>query len=168
MAQDFFNVGVVVAKRRLTGPWATHAWLPVAALPAVPETRPWTLLTREGGDETYYAGAAEIALHASSTGHYRDNLSASRPSVWVVLRPVGDEAELVSATVDPYEGEALAESIGDVVEAVPMPPDVQRRVQGFVDAYHVEREFFKRRRDRANPEALARRGHAARKGEGDR
>jgi hypothetical protein len=78
-----------------------------------------------------------------------------------VLRPVGEEAELVSATVDPYEGEALAESIGDIVEAVPMPAPVQDWVQAFFDAFHQEQTFFKRKRDRADPEALARRGGVA-------
>jgi hypothetical protein len=36
-----------------------------------------------------------------------------------------------------------------------MPADVQARVQAFFEAFHVERPFFKRQRDRANPEALA-------------
>jgi hypothetical protein len=158
MARDFLEVGVVVAKRRLKGPWASHEWRPVAVRPAAPAIPPGTRLGSEEGGETFYAGAAEIDLHLRATGHYRDNLTSGRPSVWVVLRLVGEEAELASATVDPYEGEALAESIGDVVEAVPMPAAVQERVQAFFDAFHVEQQFFKRKRDRADPEALSRRG----------
>jgi len=73
------------------------------------------------------------------------------------LQPVGgDEYEVVSATADPYEGEALAQGNGEIVEAVAMPPDVQDKVAAFVAAFHVERPFIKRQRDRANPETLAR------------
>jgi hypothetical protein len=167
MAQDHFMIGAVVAKRQLRGPWASHAWLPVAALPAAPDIPEWTRLGTEGDDETFYAGAVEVALHARATGHYRDNVTSAQPSLWVVLRPIGDEVELASATADPYEGEALAESIGDIVEAVPMPADIRARVQAFIDAFHVEQSFFKRRRDRADPEALARRGPAIRTQEED-
>jgi hypothetical protein len=158
--REHITIGVVVARLALKGPWASQAWLPVAVLPAAPELPAGTPLGRDGDDETFYAGAAEIALYAQATGHYRDNLTAAQPSVWVALRPIGDEVELASATVDPYEGEALAESIGDVVEAVPMPADLQHRLRAFFDAFHVERAFFKRQRDRADPEALGRRGPA--------
>jgi Protein of unknown function (DUF3305) len=157
MTDNAFEVGVVIVKRALNGPWATHAWLPSAVLPAVPDAPAGTPLGRDGADEMFYAGSAVISLHVAATGHYRDNLGSGQPSLWVVLRPVGDEVELASVTADPYEGEALAESIGAIVETVPMPADVQRRVKAFFDAFHVERTFFKRKRDRADPEALARR-----------
>jgi hypothetical protein len=42
--QDRFEVGIIVARRRLKGPWASHAWLPVAALPAAPDAPAWTQL----------------------------------------------------------------------------------------------------------------------------
>jgi Protein of unknown function (DUF3305) len=167
MAQDHFMIGAVVAKRRLRGPWASYAWLPVAALPDAPAIAPWTRLGTDGDDETFYAGAVEVALHSKATGHYRDNLTAAQPSLWIVLRPVGDEVELASATADPYEGEALADSVGDIVEAVPMPAGVRARIQEFFDAFHVEQSFFKRKRDRADPEAMARRERPDRKPERD-
>jgi hypothetical protein len=50
---------------------------------------------------------------------------------------------------------------GDAVEALAMPAEVVRRVAAFVAAHHVEREFFKRERKRADPEALARRARVA-------
>jgi hypothetical protein len=158
MVPNHREIGVVVAKRRLASPWASHEWRPIAILPAAPPLAPGTRL---GGGETTYAGSAVLDLHLRATGHYRDNLTSGRPSVWVVLRAVGEEVELVSATVDPYEGEALAESIGDIVEAVAMPQAVQEWVQAFFDTFHEEQVFFKRKRDRANPEALARRGIVA-------
>jgi hypothetical protein len=158
MAQEHLTLGVVVAKRRLKGPWASHTWLPVAVLPAAPALAVGTPLGVDGDEERFYGGPASLSLHAPETAHYRDNLTAAQPSVWVALRPIGDEVEVAAVTVDPYEGEALAESIGDIVEAVPMPAEVRDVVQAFFERFHVERVFVKRKRDRADPEALGRRG----------
>jgi hypothetical protein len=41
-----------------------------------------------------------------------------------------------------------------------MPAEVQAKVAAFFDAFHVERQFFKRKRDRADPNALAHRPRA--------
>jgi hypothetical protein len=158
VVEKAFEVGVVVAKRALKGPWATHAWLPRAVLPAAPQAAPGARLGGDDAEELFYGGPAVVSLHVAATGHYRDNLTSAQPSLWVVLRPVGDEVEVASVTADPYEGEALAESIGDIVEPVPMPPEIAERVRAFFEAFHIERTFFKRKRDRADPEALARRG----------
>jgi hypothetical protein len=159
MTENHFLVGVVVAKRKLKGPWAEHAWLPRAVLPAVPAADRWAKLGTDGDDELFYAGPAEIWLERGATAHYGDNLTAAQPSLWISLRPVGgDEVEVGTATADPYEGEGMAEAIGEVVEAVPMPPEIQAKVAAFYQAFHVERPFIKRQRDRADPEALARGG----------
>src|SRR5690242_7234736 len=88
MGQDTFEVGVVVAKRKLRGPWADHAWLPHSVLPAAPDAAPWARLAAGEEEELHYAGAVDVSLHASATGHYRDNLTSGRPSLWVSLRPV--------------------------------------------------------------------------------
>ena len=39
-----------------------------------------------------------------------------------------------------------------------MPDPVRETVAAFVAEHHVEQVFFKRKRDRADPQALARRG----------
>ena len=43
--------------------------------------------------------------------------------------------------------------------AVPMPEALREAIESFVAEHHVEREFVKRKRRRADPEALARREH---------
>ncbi len=156
MAKDFCEVGVLVMRRKLKGPWADHVWLPHAVLPAAPATAPGTRIGGGDGEDIFYAGAFAIPLHSSETAHYRDNLASGRPAVWVVLQPVGgDEYEVAAVTADPYEGEALTQGNGEIVEAVPMPAEIQEKVAAFIAAFHVERQFFKRKRDRADPEALA-------------
>src|SRR6202008_1517840 len=69
MAEDRFEIGIVVVKRRLKGPWASHAWLPHAILAAAPAAAPWTRLGGDAEAEQYYAGAFEVALHPSETAH---------------------------------------------------------------------------------------------------
>ena len=168
MAKDGFEVGVVVVKRKLKSVWASHSWLPHAVLPAAPAAAPWTALGSDGDDEIFYAGPFELRLYPSETSHYRDNLFSGRPLLWVALRPVGgDEYEVSTVTADPYEGEALAEGIGEIIEPVPMPPELQAGVAAFFEAHHVERPFFKRKRDRADPEALGQRGRAVGQGPKD-
>lgn len=164
---DRFAVGVVVARRRLTGPWGGHAWLARAVLPAAPEAAAGTPLGGGADEAMFYAGPAEMVLHVSATSHYRDNLQAERPSLWVALRTAGDEGvEVAAVTADPYEGESFGDAFGDMTEAVPMPPEIGAAVSAFVDAFHVERPFLKRERDRADPEALGRRRRGGRRGEG--
>ena len=152
-------VGVVVERRAATSPWIDHVWRPVGVLAGVPEVAPWTAVPGASGADTFYAGAADVELYRSETTNYRDNLAYEQPSLWVVLRPTGDEPpfSVVTVTADPAEGEAFTETATDLVEMVPMPQAIADAVAAFVAEHHVERTFEKRKRDRANPEALGRR-----------
>jgi len=152
-------VGVMVERRKAASPWIDVVWRPVGVLAGAPEAAPWTMLESGEDRATFYAGPAEIALYRSETGHYRDNLASGRPSVWVSLRPTGVEPpfEIVAVTADPAEGESFTQAGDDLVEAVPMPQAVCAIVEAFVAEHHVERPFVKRKRERADPQALARR-----------
>ena len=152
-------VGVVVERRKATNPWVDVVWQPAGVLAGVPEAAPWTVLSAAEDRTSFYAGAAEIELYRTETGHYRDNLASASPSLWIALRPTGVEPpfDIVAVTADPAEGEALTESGNDLVDVVPMPPAVRELVAAFVAEHHVERPFVKRKRDRADPQALARR-----------
>lgn len=154
------TVGVVVERRKAASPWADFIWRPVAVLSGVPETAPWTRLASENDRTSFYAGPAEIALYRSETEGYRRNLQSDAPSVWVSLQATdGAEPpyEIAAVTLDPAEGEALTEPAQAIVDAVPMPEPLRDILTAFIAEHHVERAFEKRRRDRADPEALARR-----------
>jgi hypothetical protein len=153
------SVGVVVERSKGATQWADVVWRPVKVLTGVPETAPWTKLSEEADRATFYVGAADIELYRSESGNYRDNLASSAPSVWVVLRPTGDEppCTIAAVSVDPAEGESFTEAGQDTIEAVPMPEPIHDAVAAFVAEHHVEHAFVKRKRDRADPEALARR-----------
>ena len=152
-------VGVVVARRKAASQWIDFTWTPVSVLHGTPDTEPWTELSREGDNTMYYAGRADIALHPTETGLYRDNLGSGSASLWVVLSATEGNPpyKLVTVTADPSEGEAFTESPANLVEQVPMPPSIQEIVAAFVAQHHVERQFFKRKRDRVDPETFARR-----------
>jgi hypothetical protein len=153
-------VGVVAERRKASNPWAEFVWRPVAALPGVPEAPPWTALEGDAECTHLYVGAAEIELYRSEVGSYRDNLATGAPKLWVVLRPTAGEPpyEALAVTADPSEGEAYTASPDDLVDAVPMPEPVVAAIAQFIAEHHVEHQFVKRERDRADPEALARRG----------
>lgn len=152
-------VGVVVERTKGATQWVDVIWRPVNVLSGVPDTPPWTKLSDDGERATFYAGRAEIELYRSESGNYRDNLASRQPSVWVVLRATGGEPPyaIAAVTVDPAEGESFTEVGQDTVEAVPMPEPIQDSVAAFVAEHHVEQKFVKRKRDRADPEALSRR-----------
>jgi Protein of unknown function (DUF3305) len=152
-------VGVVVERTKAASSWSEFLWRPLGVLVGAPDTLPWTKLSDDGERTTFFAGTATIELHRSETTNYRGNLTNGEPLLWVVLRP--SEAEmpyaLLMVTADPAEGEAMTEAGNDLVETVPMPKAIQQAVADFVAEHHVEQTFAKRKRDRADPEALGRR-----------
>lgn len=148
MTAIIIEVGVLIARRALSGPWASETWRPVAVLAAAPALESGSMIAARDGEEMYFAGVHMLELHAAETAHYRDNLASGRPSVWLALRLENGLARISAISADPYEGEAMADAIGDVVEAVPMPPALVQTIAGFIERHHVERPFIKRKRNR--------------------
>jgi hypothetical protein len=68
---------------------------------------------------------------------------------------------IAAVTADPAEGESLTETATDLIEQVPMPESIQLTLAAFIAEHYVEQPFVKRKRDRADPEALARRTPAS-------
>jgi hypothetical protein len=163
-ALQTISVGVIVERVKAESKWIDWIWRPTAVLAGEPQTPPWTRIA-EGNDRTaFYAGTAQVELHRSETANYRDNLATGQPMLWVVLRETGTEPPygIYTVTADPAEGEGMTAAGNDVVEPVPMPDPVRDAVAAFVAAHHVDEVFIKRKRDRANTEALGRRPPARR------
>lgn len=153
-------IGVVAARRRAISEWASEPFLvaPHAVLPIAPALEPGAALGRAGEAELFYAGVAELTLWRGETGHYRDNLATGAPRLWVALKREGEAWAVHLATANPYEGEALADSPGLVLEAVAMPHDIAADLAAFVERHHVEEVFVKRKRDKARSDSGPRRG----------
>ncbi|MEP9396975.1 DUF3305 domain-containing protein [Mesorhizobium sp. KR2-14] len=150
--------GIVVERRSAASPWIDFTWRPVSLLAGAPEAEPWTCLGDDGTTATFYAGAVTLHLYKTEAGHYRDNLTSPQPSAWVAIVETGGTppCAIVGATVDPAEGEAMTEP-GTMVEAVPLPQAIVREIAEFVARHPIQDSFVKRKRDRADPESLARR-----------
>jgi uncharacterized protein DUF3305 len=151
-------LGIVVERRKARSEWIDFVWRPVAALAGAPEAEQWTMLKEDGEAASFYAGVAQIELFPTETAYYRDNLATGAPLLWVVLRPSSGAwpYELFKVTADPHEGEALTETGADLIETIAMPDAIAEEIAGFVARHHVEHSFVKRKRERADPEALAR------------
>ena len=65
------------------------------------------------------------------------------------------------------EAHAFADTEADLLESLPMPPGLRALTEAFVARHHVEEVFHKRRRDRADPEALGMRPGGRRRGPGE-
>lgn len=141
----------MVERRKPSSPWLDYAWSAVAVLSEPPATAAWATL----GDGRFYAGSLTLSLHTSETEHYRTNLTSGEPKLWVVLRPERAEPPIpiVHVTADPFEGEAYSETATEQVDSVPMPTDLAGILAEFIATHHVERPFFKRKRDRPGVDA---------------
>lgn len=149
-------LGIVAERRTTNGPWVDTIWRPASILLGTPDTAAWTKLTDDGERATFYVGEAVIELYRTEVSNYRDNLMMESPLVWVSLQETGGDPPYGSpnATVDPAEGEAFASAAGVITETLPMPDLIRAHVDRFVAEYYVERAFSKRKRDRANLEAM--------------
>jgi hypothetical protein len=152
-------VGVVIERRKAASRWIDFTWRPAMVLPGEPDAAPWTVLASEAEATTFYAGASDIGLYRTEADRYRDNLASGAPSLWVALRPTGAEPpyRLLAVTADPSEGESFTQTGDDLVGMVTMPEPVLAIIAAFVAEHPVTQVFHKRKRDRADPEALARR-----------
>lgn len=159
MAEESVAVGVIVEKRKALSPWIDFTWGAVAVVPGMPEAAPMTLIERGDEVETFYLGAALLVFVSAETANYRDNLVDGAPKLWVVMRTEDEEGSpsLLTVTADPSEGEAHTQAGSNLVDAVPMGPEIAAFLAAFVDEHHVEHEFFKRKRDRVDPESFGRR-----------
>lgn len=151
------SVGVILERRKARSPWLDVIWEACAILPEPAATQAGTSLGKQGDSEQFYGGSAILEAHTYETAQYQDNLASGKAQIWVVLRPVAGQElpEIVQVTCDPTEGEGFTETGWDIVNVVPMPEVIQSALAAFIAQHHVERPFFKRQRDRADPEALA-------------
>lgn len=154
-AREFLSLGVVVERRDIDNRWRKHDWRPVAVLPGADADARWRLLREEGPIAQFHAATLPLELFEKETAGYRVNLSNVPPMVYVVLRPGEDygeeDVEPFLVTACPFEAESYAESGDEIVEGVPMPPEVLSMVHAFVERHHKEEPFKKRKRKPYDP-----------------
>lgn len=152
--QETLPLGVVLERRRIDHPWMDHAWRPIAVLAGAAACDPageWTVLGHGEGWIRYHSGTLPLKLFPRETEGYKVNLSQEPPRLFVVLRGGEDcdsahEVVPFLVTACPYEAQDYQDSGEEIVETVAMPPDVVAFVQAYVDRYHVDQPFHKRKR----------------------
>lgn len=168
MAADaVMPVSIVVERRAVNSQWLDHVWRPIGVLPVTANDHGRLLAEGEGWAQ-FHGGTLDIELFRGETEGYRNNLSQTSPMVYVVLRK-NEEADGLEfapflVTACPYEAMGYNEDNDEVVEGVPMPPEVMVWVQDFVTRHHVDRPFVKRKNKRreddirGRPAAMRQRG----------
>ncbi len=148
-------IGVVVERRDSSNPWVESSWSTVDVLPGASPVVEWQRLSKGDGWERYHAATLTMELFKGETEGYRYNLTQEQPKIYVVLRQGegNDEADIIPflVTACPYEAMGYNESGDEIVDGVPMPAKLISWVQGFVDQYHVEEPFKKRKNKRYDP-----------------
>jgi len=153
-------VSVLVERRRGVTQWQEHVWRPTGVQVDTLALPDWTPLRDDGDRALFHAGVAEVHLFPTDTLNYKHNLDAAAPRLWVILRTTDAAPGLAlhAVTADAGEAHLYTDSGNDLVEALPLPPELHARIADFIAEHHVERAFHKRRRDRQDPESLARHG----------
>jgi Protein of unknown function (DUF3305) len=150
-ADAVMPIGVVIERRATSNGWQDHLWRVIGVLPHAESVR-GKLLAEGDGWAHYQGGMLDLELFRGETEGYLTNLSQNPPVVFVVLRrneePDGMEFEPFLATVCPYEAMGYSGGNDDVVEGVPMPPEVVEWLREFVVRHHVDVPFQKRKNQR--------------------
>jgi hypothetical protein len=141
------DVGVVLERRETENPWQDCVWRPYAVLPGGGPTGDWRVVDEGPGWKRYYAGRLELELFPGETEGYRENLTGDSPRVFLVLRPGENEHEIepFMMTACPYEAQDYLDSGEEIVEGLPMPPELVVWVRSFVERHHVDKPFVKRK-----------------------
>lgn len=142
-------MGIVLRKAPGVTRWVPWTWRATAVLPGAGPAE-WRELRRDGETVEYHADTVTMELHGAETEAYLHGLSAEVPCVFIVMREVDGDCplEVVLITASPYEAQDYTDSGEEIVEKVPMPQGLVAWVRDFVDAYHEDEVFVKRRRDK--------------------
>jgi hypothetical protein len=142
-------VGVVLRRTAGVTRWAKWSWKATAVLPGAADAD-WRELRSEDGATEYHAATVPLNLHGAETEAYVHGLSAEVPCVYVVMRPIAGATdnpfEILLVTASPYEAQDYCDSAEEVVEKVAMPQGLAAWVSAFVDQFHEEEAFVKRKR----------------------
>ena len=142
-------VGVVIKRQPGVTRWAKYAWKATSILPGAADAH-WRELRREGEVVEYHAATVTLELFGAETEAYVHGLGAEVPCVYVIMRPKPETPahpfEVLLITASPYEAQDYCDTGEEVVEKVAMTPGLLAWVREFVELFHEDEEFVKRRR----------------------
>lgn len=155
---EVLPLGVVIERRDSDNRWVDHVFSPVAVFPGAPEKDPysaWTKLKEGDGWAHFHAATVPLELFRTETEGYKVNLSNTQPHIYVVLTPgsEADDPEMIvhAVTACPFEAESYTMDSEQLVEGVPMPPEIAGWIKAFCDTHHRDVPFKKRKRKPYDP-----------------
>lgn len=145
-------LGIVIRRQPGVTRWAKWAWRPVAVIPGAGPAD-WRELRRDGETVDYHAATLTLELHRADTEGYVASLAAGSPCVYVILRRDEDPGaerplQAFAVTASAFEAQNYSDSSEDIVEPVPMPPELIAWLSNFADRHHHREGFVKRQRRR--------------------
>lgn len=143
-------LGVVVRREPGVTRWVPWVWSVPAVLPGAGMAH-WKELRREGDVAEFHASTVQLELHGAETEAYLHGLTAEIPCIYVILREGTRESEpleVLLATASPYEAQDYCDSGEEIVEKVPMTHGLVAWIRDFVEDFHEEEVFVKRKRDK--------------------
>jgi len=144
-------LGIVLRRAPGVTRWARWSWKATAVLPGAPDAS-WRVLRESDGTTEYHAATVPLDLHGAETEAYVHGLGAEVPCVYVVMRPIAGAQDhpfqILLVTASPYEAQDYCDSAEEVVEKVAMPEGLEAWVREFVNLFHEEEAFVKRRRNK--------------------
>ncbi|MEO0991507.1 MAG: DUF3305 domain-containing protein [Pseudomonadota bacterium] len=142
-------IGVVLRRSPGVTPWRKWSWKATAVLPGAGPAD-WREIRKEGDTIEYHAATEVLELHGAEAEAYQHGLQAQVPCVYVVMRDGEGPAPLdvVLVTASPYEAQDYTDSGEEIVEKVAMPLLLRSLVAEFVEEFHEEEVFIKRKRDK--------------------
>ena len=153
-------VGVIAEKRKPMSRWADEYWIPVGVMMPAGHLAEGDVMVSDEGVTRYYMGLCELTCHAAETEAYVHNFESAAPALYVVLRRDHEGAHplpwfVQTVTASPYLAQDHEDSAEDIVERIVMPADIEAAIREFIDRYHKEEPFRKRKRGPAKPEKPA-------------
>lgn len=155
---EVLPLGVVIERRASTSPWQDYFYKPIAVFSGAPPKDPysaWTLMKEGDGWAHFHAATVPLELFRAETEGYKVNLSNAQPHVYIVLTPGSsrDDPEQIvhHVTACPFEAESYTMDSEQLVEGVPMPPEVAGWIKAFCDTHHKDVPFKKRKRKPYDP-----------------
>lgn len=150
--QQSIPVGVIIRSTPSQSRWIDVTYQVIGLLPGAPAAN-WAELRRDGDIVDYHAATLQLDLHRTDTDAYLVALDTEPPSAYVVMQSEpgdDDRPRPVTITASPYEAQDHLDAGDDIVERVPMPPEMVDWVRDYIAKHHKEDPFYKRSRDRTD------------------
>lgn len=153
------SMGIVIARIKIDHPWQEYEWKPTGVLPGAAPIEAWRTLREEDDAVEYHAATLPLELHRKETSAYQVNMQDAVPALYVVYCEFEDEdaddehpLDVQLVTASPFEAQDYLDSGEVMVERVAMPEGVGVWVTKFIEEFHVEEEFKKRRKNMVKKE----------------